>query len=675
MSEISKFFVTIGSKLDSKGFKAASKQISDVGKAAAIMGAVVTAAGLKVAYTAGVQERAELTLAQAMKQAGTFTKEAFEHNLEYASSLQLVTEYGDESIISVQKMLTNFGIEGEMLDKLTVGTLDLAAAKGFNLTSAADLVAKSVGSSTNALTRYGIAVTGAVGSTERAQTAVDNISKLFGGAAKASAETYLGRVKSLNNLWGDFQEKVGFEVIPVIEDLIIRTRTFILNASTWIDRNKVLVTSMASFAMKLGGVATALGGITVAVVMLIPKLQALSVAMAAHPVIALTTAFSVGTLALLEYLGASQKAADAQLNMGKTTKDLIALQQKELVNINKLLWGMEKDSEKRTELINKASQLEKNLAALKAKLAKEEIKTVKKVESTTTTWIKNHKSLNTAFLEWKKEQDGITREQWILWMEEQKVLTVEQQEFLTELRALEHQDYMTKITERMEALQAFSDGAMDVINGYYELKSQSIRNDLTEDLAAEEERYESRKTWINANIKDETKRNEMLDRLEEGHSAAQDNLRDSAERKEKAFKQKMKKFQIAEAVINTAVGATKALAQGGPFLGPALAAMMMASGMMKVAMIRAQKFASGAMAKAATLAVFGEAGPEVALPLRHPETTMALGKALALAGAGGGGDTIIVHVNRPLTSGQEARRQGHIIGTEIFREIRRNRKP
>ena len=47
--------------------------------------------------------------------------------------------------------------------------------------------------------RYGIEVTGAVGSTERAQTAVENITKLFGGAAKAQAETYLGRVASLSN--------------------------------------------------------------------------------------------------------------------------------------------------------------------------------------------------------------------------------------------------------------------------------------------------------------------------------------------------------------------------------------------------------------------------------------------------------------------------------------------
>ena len=47
----------------------------------------------------------------------------------------------------------------------------MATAKGMNLSAAADLVAKSVGSSTNALSRYGIQIEG-VGSTERLDSAV-----------------------------------------------------------------------------------------------------------------------------------------------------------------------------------------------------------------------------------------------------------------------------------------------------------------------------------------------------------------------------------------------------------------------------------------------------------------------------------------------------------------------
>ena len=174
----------------------------------------------KFVNAAAIQEKEEKTLDAAMKQAGTFTKAAFKENLKYAASLQKMTIFGDEAILGVQKMLTNFGIEKEALKGLTEATLDLAAAKGMDLKAAADLVAKSVGSSTNALTRYGIEVKGAVGSTERAETAIKNITKLFGGAAQAEAKTYSGVVEQTKNVLGDLAEKIGFKLFPVLKPFL-----------------------------------------------------------------------------------------------------------------------------------------------------------------------------------------------------------------------------------------------------------------------------------------------------------------------------------------------------------------------------------------------------------------------------------------------------------------------
>jgi hypothetical protein len=187
----------------------------------AVTGAIVgvTAATLKAAKAAGIQQQQEFLLAQAMKTAGTFTESAFKENLKYASALQDLTKYGDENILTVQRLLTNFGIEGEELKGLTKATLDLASAKGMDLKAAGDLVAKSVGSSTNALTRYGIEITGAVGSTQRAQTAIENISNLFGGTAQAEANTYLGAVEQLKNETGDLWEAIGDFLLPILTEL------------------------------------------------------------------------------------------------------------------------------------------------------------------------------------------------------------------------------------------------------------------------------------------------------------------------------------------------------------------------------------------------------------------------------------------------------------------------
>ena len=150
----------------------------------------------------GIQEQAEKSLQTALGHTSNYL-------LNRASALQKITTYGDEEIIQAQALIAAFVKEENAIDKATQATLDLASAKGMDLKSAADLVAKSLGSSTNALSRYGIEVHGAVGSTERLQSLVKNVSKLFGGQAKSKAETYAGSIKQLSDVWGDLKENVA----------------------------------------------------------------------------------------------------------------------------------------------------------------------------------------------------------------------------------------------------------------------------------------------------------------------------------------------------------------------------------------------------------------------------------------------------------------------------------
>ena len=79
--------------------------------------------------------------------------------LEQASALQQVTTFGDENIIQAQALIAAFTDDEETIKRATKATLDLAAAKGMDLFAAADLVAKTLGSTTNAMSRYGIEVT------------------------------------------------------------------------------------------------------------------------------------------------------------------------------------------------------------------------------------------------------------------------------------------------------------------------------------------------------------------------------------------------------------------------------------------------------------------------------------------------------------------------------------
>ena len=136
--------------------------------------------------------------------------------LDQASALQSVTTFGDENIIQAQALIAAFTDDEEAIKRATAATLDLAAAKGMDLFAAADLVAKTLGSSTNAMSRYGIEVTGAVGSTERLNTLTQNIANTFGGQATAQAQTLTGSLSQMGNAVGDAAESIGGLLAPAV---------------------------------------------------------------------------------------------------------------------------------------------------------------------------------------------------------------------------------------------------------------------------------------------------------------------------------------------------------------------------------------------------------------------------------------------------------------------------
>ena len=204
-----------GAKKAQKEIKGVEKGMAGLGKAAAIasaafFGGKMLINGLKAAIEAsGKQELAEKKLATALGK----TSKAL---LEQASALQQVSMFGDEDIIMMQSMLASFVKGEEEIKLLTKATLDLASGMGLDLKSAGDLVAKTIGSSTNAMSRYGIEVTGAVGSTERLETLTNNVATLFGGQALAQSQTMTGAIQQMKNAVGDAAEALGDLLGPTV---------------------------------------------------------------------------------------------------------------------------------------------------------------------------------------------------------------------------------------------------------------------------------------------------------------------------------------------------------------------------------------------------------------------------------------------------------------------------
>lgn len=199
------------------GFKKTATSLKKTGKALTMsLTAPLTAFAAASVKAFDTQAKAEAKLMTALKG----NEKAFKSLTTQAQELQKVTIFGDEETMAAQSMLASMGLEEEAIKRLTPLIQDMATAKGMNLSAAADLVAKSVGSSTNALSRYGIQIEGAVGSTERLDSAVIALEGQFKGQAEAAAKAGAGGLKQLQNRFGDLMEQIGAMLIPVLNQLI-----------------------------------------------------------------------------------------------------------------------------------------------------------------------------------------------------------------------------------------------------------------------------------------------------------------------------------------------------------------------------------------------------------------------------------------------------------------------
>lgn len=174
----------------------------------------------------GIQADAEAQLANALG----YTSEKL---LNVASSQQKLTLFGDEATIAMQSQLATFIKNEDQLARLTPGVQDLAQKLGMDLEQAGQLVAKSIGSSTNALSRYGITIEGNAGSSERFESALIGLENAFGGSAEAAAKAGTGGMKQFQNELGDAKELVGEMIVGELN-----------NFSQWFMTSEVPITSV-----------------------------------------------------------------------------------------------------------------------------------------------------------------------------------------------------------------------------------------------------------------------------------------------------------------------------------------------------------------------------------------------------------------------------------------------
>lgn len=225
----------IKSAFDATGITAATnsinrvdRQIQTVSKsvskfmglfAAGGVGASIVMWGKAAIDAYGEQQKAVSLLEKALDNLGITDRSVSRDLQEFANSLQMVSRATDEEILAAMTSLTQRGLYGEELKRATKASLDLATKTG-SLADAANKVGMAFQGQTRGLNLLGIQLKANIDKGEVYAETMRQIQQNFGGAAQAEMDNYAGRVLILSKKFGELQESMGANLMPVAEKVL-----------------------------------------------------------------------------------------------------------------------------------------------------------------------------------------------------------------------------------------------------------------------------------------------------------------------------------------------------------------------------------------------------------------------------------------------------------------------
>lgn len=218
---------------------------------------------------------------QTMKNAGDISGQVAKQ-FEAQSQATIQMGFDDEESANSLAKLYSITKDQSQATKDNALAMDLARAKGIDLSSATDLLAKVyAGSGARALKEFGIEVDANATSMEIMATLQGKV----GGQAKAFTETYAGQMEVLKNTFGNLQEEVGAKLIPVLNSFLQTITPLLIKFADWVSDSDRVVATLKEWSPLLAGVGTAiLGFLLPALISVIASTWAWTVALLANPI-------------------------------------------------------------------------------------------------------------------------------------------------------------------------------------------------------------------------------------------------------------------------------------------------------------------------------------------------------------------------------------------------------
>lgn len=191
------------------------------------------------------QDRAIKGLNNSLQNAGVYTVEYANHLQKLSAEIQSFSNYGDEAIEKAIGIGQAFSGNIKLTDDLIKATVDYAAATETDLQTAFTLVGKSIGTSTNALARYGVSLDQSMTKEEKMAAITQTLQQRFSGSAKAMADSSV----RLKNATGDLSEEFGKALNPAVE----KTQNVLIEGAKalteWIRRVRILKSEMSELTL------------------------------------------------------------------------------------------------------------------------------------------------------------------------------------------------------------------------------------------------------------------------------------------------------------------------------------------------------------------------------------------------------------------------------------------
>lgn len=529
-----------------KAKKSSGSLISSIKAGWLLVAAAVasTVAAMKKMVSETIEaERNQNKLVTAMKNQGIYSRALLRDYNDQAKALQGLTTYQDDEITLLQAQLTQFGLHGKALKDVTAATLDFAASQEMNLMTAGTLVGKTIGSDTNALSRYGATAITAKDKTERAAQAVSELGRIFGGQAQAAAMTFEGKLKQINNQGMDFIEEVGRGILIGLNPLISKFQEFSRSV-----KGMEIIDKTAKVLSSVFVVAGAVIGITVNNLITSFKLFGNTI----ETLVLASVKAIKGDLkgAVQELKGGFNDAKSTVIDWGKSWVDVFGTTAAGLKN----LW---------TNVDTFTNNIQ-NKAVLAFGRTEEEQKEIEQEMAKLLEGIVGESEEEKLQIKLKALQDYLDKHKLV----EDEITKITQAQ-----ENIRKQIVMARFNSYIMAASQVESGLQEIYSRAFENQAQAAENAQTRELNALEEKY-------NKGLITEEDYNSQKDAINKKYEI------EAAKRKRKQAEYD-KAASMAQAIINTAEAVAKALTAG-PVLGPILAGMIGALGAAQVALIAAQ---------------------------------------------------------------------------------------